>query len=92
MLCHCLAPLEQELVAADVVETYRGQAWSKNCREWAYFDVVLDTDALTARFSFPPCVAVHENTDPKSGFERGFVCSEHHDAIMGRIANAPAFR
>ncbi len=92
MLCACLAPLEQEIIASGAAETSRGQAWSLNCREWVYFNLTLDTDALAARFSFPPSVAVHENADPRSGLERGFVCNAHHDAIMGRISGAPAYR
>lgn len=92
MLCACLAELEQEIIASGAAETSRGQAWSKNCREWVYFDLVLDPDCLAARFDFPPCVSVHENTAPKSGLERGFYCSEHHDAVMGRITGAPIYR
>lgn len=91
LLCDCLALLESELIARGAPETYRGQAWSDNCREWVYFDVVLDTDALAARFDFPASVTVHENTDPKSGLERGFYCNQHQDAVMGRITGAPTF-
>lgn len=92
MLCACLAPLEREIIASGAVETSRGQAWSRNCREWVYFDLVFDIEALTSRFSFPPSVATHENTDPKSGLERGLVCNQHHDAVMGRISGAQIYR
>lgn len=91
LLCACLAPLEQDLIAHDAAETYRGQAWSDNCREWVYFDVVLDTDAFAARHNVPDWVTIHENTDPKSGLERGFYCDQHKDAVMGRITGAPVF-
>lgn len=91
MLCSCLAPLEREILNSGAKETSRGQAWSKNCREWVYFDLVFDTEALTSRVSFPPSVTTHENTDPRSGLERGLVCTEHHDAIMGRISGAPRY-
>ena len=83
MVCKHLASLESALVAGGAVETYRGQAWTDNCREWVYFDVVLDISALQKRFSFEPCVRMHENTDPRSGLERGFACASCHDAVMG---------
>ncbi len=92
MVCEHLAPLENELIKTNVKETYRGQVWTKNCREWVYFDCVLDTASLAARFSFPPCVKVHENLDQKSGLERGFVCEECHDGIMGLVTGARTFQ
>jgi len=92
MVCEHLAPLEDELNRANIKETYRGKAWTKNCREWAYFDVVLDTSALAARLSFPPCVKIHENLDQKSGLERGFECEECNDGIMGLVSGAEIFR
>ncbi|MCJ7545609.1 MAG: hypothetical protein MUP30_02100 [Deltaproteobacteria bacterium] len=92
MVCEHLAPLEDELNRANIKETYRGKAWTKNCREWVYFDVVLDTASLAARFRFPPCVRVHENLDPKSGVERGFVCEKCNDGIMGLLSGAEILR
>lgn len=87
MVCDHLAPLEKALLASGVSVTFRGEAWSKNCREWVYFDVALDITALEERFSFPTCVSVHENKDPKSGLERGFVCDSCHDAVMGLVSS-----
>jgi hypothetical protein len=84
MLCEHLAPMEAELKARGIGETFRGQAWSDNCREWVYFDCVLDVAGLRRRHSPAPCVVDHENRDPRSGTERGLVCTEHHDGIMGR--------
>src|SRR5690606_8370750 len=92
MTCFHLRALEAELSAAGVAETYRGTPWSMNCREWVYFDTVLDLASIAARMSFPPCVETHENLDPKSGTERGFVCTECHDAVMGRISGAAVYR
>lgn len=83
MVCQHLAALEAALIAAGVRETARGAVWSQNCREWVYFDVVLDVEALAQRFKFAPCVQVHENLDQRSGLERGLVCWECKDAIMG---------
>lgn len=83
MVCEHLAALEQELIARGVEETYRGQAWSQNCREWAYFACVLDLPALRARFQFSPWVSDHVHRGTHDGAEAGFVCGQCHDAIMG---------
>lgn len=91
MVCSHLSELEQALKAAGVEETFRGQAWSDNCREWVYFDAVLDVASLRRRFDFGPSVSVHENLDPRSGTERGFVCTTCHDAVVGRIDGRPVF-
>ena len=91
MVCPHLRPLEQALQAARIKETSRGAAWSQNCREWVYFDVRLDVEALQRRFAFPPCVVVHENTDERSGLEKGFECEECHDAVMGLVRGGAIF-
>ena len=91
MVCSHLSELEHALKAAGIAETFRGQAWSDNCREWVYFDVVLDVASLRKRFAFDPAVSVHENLDPRSGTERGFVCTRCHDAVVGQIDGRPVF-
>ena len=83
--CHYLRPLEHELAARGVRETFRGQAWSSNCREWIYFDCWLDLASIRARLSLPPCVEDHEHRGTHDGSERGFVCRECQDAVMGLI-------
>ena len=88
MLCIHLRPLESALVGAGFRETFRGQAWTRNCGEWVYFDVVL-SDALEE--SLPGPVRRHENLDARSGTERGFVCDRCGDGILGRIDSAPVF-
>ncbi len=85
MLCEHLAPIEAELKQRGLAETFRGQAWSDNCREWVYFGCVLDVADLRRRHSLAPCVVDHENRDPRSGTERGLYCTEHHDGIMGLV-------
>lgn len=92
MVCNHLAPLEEALMGSGASVTYRGQAWSLNCREWVYFDRSLDVAALKNRFSFGPTVRVHENRDPKSGLERGFVCTSCHDAVMGVVGGDNVFK
>ncbi|MEO7111945.1 MAG: hypothetical protein ABI183_15990 [Polyangiaceae bacterium] len=82
-LCEHLSALENELIDRGIRITSRGAPWSENCREWVYFACVLDQASLRKRFKFAPCVIDHENTDPRSGVERGLVCEKHFDAIMG---------
>ncbi|HSO06956.1 MAG TPA: hypothetical protein VLW45_06935 [Pelomicrobium sp.] len=84
MTCEHLRGLEQALLEAGVRETYRGQPWSQNCREWIYFDCWLDLPALRRKFSFAPCVEDHAHRGTHEGSERGFVCTQCHDAVMGR--------
>lgn len=91
MVCSHLAALEAELIAARIRETARGAVWSKNCREWVYFDVVLDLEALAARFTFDPCVRVHQNLDARSGQESGFYCTSCLHAVMGCLHGAPPY-
>jgi hypothetical protein len=83
-MCEHLIQLETELTERGIPITFRGQAWSRNCREWVYFTCYFDLASVRARLGLAPCVIDHVNDDPKSGEERGFVCSEHHDGIMGR--------
>lgn len=54
MVCQHLAPLENELIKSNIKETYRGQAWINNCREWVYFDAVLETATLATGLNLPP--------------------------------------
>ena len=91
MVCEHLVKLEAELIEAGIKETARGQVWTNNCREWVYFDIVLDTESISKRMNFAPCVRVHENLDQKSGTERGFYCEACKDGIMGLISGAEIF-
>lgn len=75
--------METYLQEKGIPETFRGQAWSDHCREWVYFDCVLDVEALKSRLQLPGFVEKHENTDLRSGTELGLVCTECYDAIMG---------
>lgn len=84
MVCEHLIALESALLAAGVPETFRGAAWSRNCREWVYFECVLDRPALRTRFALPVCVIDHEHLGTHDGREAGFVCEQCHDGIMGR--------
>ena len=84
MTCSHLSELERALLDAGVPETSRGQAWSENCREWVYFDCILDLIRLRARFGLPDVVRDHDHVGTHDGCERGFDCTECRDGIMGR--------
>jgi hypothetical protein len=86
-MCEHLQPLEDYIKAKKIPEIFRGQAWSNNCREWVYFDCVLEPESLKAAFHLPSFVTTHENTDEKSGTELGLVCTQCKDAIMGLHPN-----
>ena len=83
MTCSHFQWLEQALITAGFRETFRGAAWSKNCREWVYFDVCLDLTKLRQDFAIPACLEVHENSDPRSGLELGLVCGTCFDGVIG---------
>lgn len=83
-LCEDLRPIGEHLRRAGHSVSFAGQSWSANCRYWVYFDTALDVEDLRQRFALPAHVSVRENSDPRSGRERGLVCDVHHDAVMGR--------
>jgi hypothetical protein len=83
MVCEHLRAIETELLERGIRETSRGQAWSKSCREWVYFDCYLDAEALRARFALPDHVVHHEHAGMHDGMESGLSCKRCHDAIMG---------
>jgi len=82
-MCEHLIPLDEALNKRGLTETYRGQPWSKNCREWVYYDCVLNLEKLRHRYALPAFVEVHFNDDAKSGMEAGFVCSRCNDGVIG---------
>jgi hypothetical protein len=82
-VCEHLRPLLQYLVSQGGKITFAGQPWSHNCRMWVYFDAVLDCESLQQRFALPATVTLHDHRGTHDGAERGLVCEEHHDALMG---------
>lgn len=83
MVCQHLIALEREVAARGITESYRGQTWTKNCREWVYFDCVFDLASLRARFAFAPVVVDHVHRGTHDGSEAGFVCTQCWDAVVG---------
>ncbi|MFT3794104.1 hypothetical protein [Flavobacterium sp.] len=82
-MCEHLAALDNELKANGIAEIFRGQAWSDHCREWVYYDCVLDLEKIRQRHQFPDFVKIHVNADNKSGMEAGLVCEMCADAVIG---------
>lgn len=78
-----LNELESELIRQGIKETFRGQSWEQHCREWVYFNCILDLQTLRGRFSLPGCVKDHSHRGTHDGNEQGFVCTECKDGIMG---------
>jgi len=82
-MCEHLKELEDELKAKGIKETFRGEAWSSNCREWVYYDCYLDCNSIRNRLKLPDFVEHSFNDDPRSGLEEGFFCKVCLDAVMG---------
>lgn len=82
-MCEHLILLDHELKSRGIVETYRGMAWSDKCREWVYYDCVLNLDAVRQRLKIPDCVCEHINDDARSGKEAGLFCTLCKDGVMG---------
>ena len=85
MVCVHLRAIEEELLRQGRTVTFRGAAWSRNCREWVYFDGVLPIAELRRKFPLEPCVIDHEHRGTHDGQERGLVCTTDWDAIMGGL-------
>jgi hypothetical protein len=83
MLCEHLRALEKQMLSAGVRVTFRGQAWSRNCREWVCFDCLLDRAAIRQQIELASCVRDYEHLGTHDGQEAGFVCEACHDAITG---------
>ena len=83
MTCKHLHQLETEIIGAGLRETFRGKAWTENCREWVYFDCYLDRESIRKRIELADCVLDHEHLGTHDGQEAGFVCTQCHDGIMG---------
>ena len=83
MVCEHLEALEEALVRSGHAVTYRGQTWTRNCREWVYFDCILSLEDIRATLTLDPCVQDHVHRGTHEGSEQGFVCRQDWDAVMG---------
>lgn len=86
MICEHLRPLELELIASGIKETYRGQPWVDNCREWVYYDCVFANPENTMlRFKMRnDIIKIHSHAGTHDGQEHGFFCEACLDGIMGQ--------
>jgi len=75
MICEHLRPLEEALIGRGYSVTYRGQTWTRNCREWVYFDCVLALADIRQNFAFDACVEDHVHRGTHEGSEQGFVAT-----------------
>jgi hypothetical protein len=82
-MCEHLIELDRELKSKGIKETFRGQPWSDNTREWVYYDCVLNLSKVRARYDFPDFISAHINDDNRSGTEAGFYCERCKDGVMG---------
>ena len=89
MVCQHLLELESVLVQSGIAVTFRGQAWSRNCREWVYFDCFLNTSLIRQEFHLAACVRDHTHRGTHEGSEHGLVCTEHQDALVGLVQPTP---
>jgi hypothetical protein len=89
MTCEHLRLLEEAMIAHGIPVTYRGQAWTDNCREWVYFDCYIDLAAVRRQIPLAACIEDHVHRGTHNGQERGFYCTECHDGVMGRYEPAP---
>ena len=91
-LCAHLEPVLRVVMATGARIQYCGQAWSANCHIWVYFDTVLDCENLQTIHNLPGCVEIHDHRGTHDGAERGLVCREHHDGLMGTHPAYSGFR
>lgn len=89
MVCEHLTSLEQALLSRGIPVTFRGQAWSTNCREWVYFDCFLDVDVIRKNCQLEEIVKPHSHRGTHDGQELGLVCSSCNDAVMGLYEPRP---
>lgn len=82
-ICTHLKPLENDLIAKAIPITFRGQAWSRNCHEWVYFNCYLDRKSIEIKYNFPDFIVYHEHLGTHDGQEAGFICTKCQDGIMG---------
>ncbi len=64
--------------------TFLSKAWSGLNSHWIYFDTVLDVAYLLKSFDKESRLIIQENTDRKSGLEKGLLDIRTNEAVMGR--------
>jgi len=80
-----LRAIAEHLFGQQISVTSFGKAWSGCTNNWIYFDTCLNIEALSTLFNLDTNIEVHENLDPKSGMERGFIDKTTGEGLMGKI-------
>lgn len=80
-----LREITKHLIDNGNIVTFYGQAWSNTTANWIYFDLKLDLKRLKQKFTINDNIIIHENLDPKSGTERGFIDNKTGEGLMGKI-------
>lgn len=86
-MCTHLEKVVEYLTHHAIKEAWRGQPWTDNCREWIYYDAVLDPVFLQRHLSLDACIEMHDYSDIKAGSERGLFCTICKDGVMGMHPN-----
>jgi hypothetical protein len=82
-MCEHLMELDCYIKSKKIKEIFRGKAWSENCREWVYYDCILNVNTLKEKFNLDGCIKIHEYNDIKVANELGFYCNSCKDAVIG---------
>ena len=77
--------ISRRLKKRGVEITYFGLAWTEQHANWIYFDTVLDVENLKNKYQLGSHIVIHENLDPKSGTEKGFIDEQTGEGLMGKI-------
>ena len=80
-----LKEIAEYLTSQAIPVTYYGMPWTGCVNNWIYFDTCLELEILREKFQLGANIMVHENQDPRSGTERGFIDTNTGEALMGKL-------
>lgn len=80
-----LRQIAKGLQKSGIEISYFGRAWTEQHADWIYFDTVLDVEKLRNKYQLGANIISHENLDPKSGTEKGFIDEQTGEGLMGKI-------
>jgi len=83
---HVLRKLAKSLLENGIPITFYGRTWTRQTADWMYFDVVLDVDTYRKQLQMGDHIHIHENLDPHSGTERGFIDTDTGEGIIGKLS------
>lgn len=80
-----LRQIAKGLQKSGIEISYFGRAWTEQHADWIYFDTMLDIEKLRNKYQLGSHIIIHENLDPKSGTEKGFIDEQTGEGLMGKI-------